>query len=259
MDLFKAVEKVLNDYYECCSKLDMGPGKAADVLPVIFEKARKNPKFRKRILAAPVDMLAQEGFELPKGFNLRFVEETADTIYLPLLPFIGEEYKTGEERPLTQLDEIIQKANADMEYRNQLIKTPRKVLQKKGFKIDSQKNVKVLECTDDVFYAVLPAAEIRNEGETASIKLLIEGDTCRLSGRLDAIGVEKIRNTLLNWDSDLNLDLKMLDYISSAGLGLFLMTYKKLNKSSCKMRLFNLKPEIRNIFILAGFDTLFHL
>ena len=51
----------------------------------------------------------------------------------------------------------------------------------------------------------------------------------------------------------------MLDYISSAGLGLLLMTYKKLNASSCKMRLFNLKPGIRNIFVLAGFDTLFHL
>jgi len=75
----------------------------------------------------------------------------------------------------------------------------------------------------------------------------------------DGIGVEKIRDTLLNWDSDLNLDLKMLDHISSAGLGLFLMTFKKLNESSCKMRLFNLKPGIRNIFVLAGFDTLFHL
>lgn len=259
MDLFKAVEKVLNDYYESCSKLEMGPGKAIDVLPGIFEKARKNPKFRKRILAAPVDVLGQEGFELPKGFNLKFVEETADTIYLPLLPFVGEEYQSGKRRPLTQLDEIIQKANADMEFRNLLIQTPRKVLQKKGFKIDSQKNVKVLECTDDVFYAVLPAAEIQNEGEPASIKLLIEGHTCRLSGRLDAIGVEKIRDTLLNWDSDLNLDFKMLDYISSAGLGLLLMTYKKLNESSCKMRLLNLKPGIRNIFVLAGLDTLFHL
>ena len=146
-----------------------------------------------------------------------------------------------------------------MDFRNQLIKEPRELLIKKGFNIDPDKSVRVLECTDDIFYAILPAIETRGSEETKSIELLIEDDRCYLTGRLDAIGVEKIRDTLLNWDENLNLDLEKLDYISSAGLGLFLMTLKKLNKSSHKMRLFNLKPAVRNVFVLAGFDTLFDL
>lgn len=259
MDLLRAVEKMLNEYYDSCGRLDVGPGKAGDLLPKIFEKASKNLKFRKKILDTPVEALAQEGFKLPKGFTLKFIEETENTINLPLLPFIGQGYDNGTKDAFSELDEIIHKANTDMDFRNQLIKDPKGLLKKKGFSIEPQKDVRILECTDDVLYAILPAVRTKGSGEIQSIELSIEGNRCYLSGRLDTIGVEKIRDSLLNWNDNLNLDLKKLDYISSAGLGLLLMTLKKLNESSYEMKLFNLKPAVRNVFVLAGFDTLFKI
>ena len=36
---------------------------------------------------------------------------------------------------------------------------PKAVLMEKGFEIDPPKKVVVLECTDDLFYVVLPAVE----------------------------------------------------------------------------------------------------
>ena len=259
MELWKAVEKLLNDYYETCSKLDVRTEPAGNMLPTIFEKAGKNPKFRERILSSSVEALAREGFSLPKGFNLKFVEETEDTIYLPLLPFIGEGYQKGKRDKLSTLDEIIQRANTDMDFRRQLIQTPKPQLIAKGFKIDPQKKVKVLECTDDIFYAILPAAKRPGSEKTESIKIMVVGNTIYLSGRLDAVSVEKIRDTFLNWEGNLRLDLKKLDFISSAGLALLLTTSKRLSQSSNEIRLLNLKPAVRNVFVLAGFDTLFHL
>ena len=259
MDLWKAVEKLLNDYYDTCSKLDVGTGPAGNMLPTIFEKAAKNPKFRKRLLTSPIEVLAQEGFSLPKGFNLKFVEETEDAIYLPLLPFVGEGYQKGKNYKPSALDEIIQRANTDMDFRRQLILTPKPLLSTKGFEIDPQKKVKVLECTDDIFYAILPAAKRLRSATTESAQLIVLGNTIYLSGRLDAVSVEKVRDTFLNWEGDLRLDLKKLDFISSAGLALFLTTLKRLDQSSNEIRLLHIKPAVRNVFVLAGFDTLFNL
>jgi anti-anti-sigma regulatory factor len=38
-----------------------------------------------------------------------------------------------------------------------------------------------------------------------------------------------------------------------------LMTLKKQKQSSYEMQLVNLKPDVRNVFVLAGFDQLFQL
>jgi anti-anti-sigma factor len=259
MDLWKAVQEMLNDYYASFGRLDMEKGKAAGIFTEIIVKAGKDLKFREMILQAPVEALESKGFRLPKGFNLKFVEESENTIYIPLLPFVGEVIQTHDKAQLTKLDEIIQMATMDLDFRNQLIRNPEAVLKERGFKIDPSKTVEILECTDDLFYAILPPVEKPNSNEPITVETEIKGDTIYLSGRLDANGTEQVRSTFLKWEGPLTLDLGKLNYISSAGLGLLLMTLKKQKKSSCEMRLINIRPDVRNVFVLGGFDKLFNL
>jgi anti-anti-sigma factor len=259
MDLWRAVQEMLNDYYDSFGRLDMESGKAARIFPEIMAKAGQDLKFREKILEAPVEALERKGFRLPKGFHLKFVEESENTIHIPLLPFVGEGAQTDDKAQLTELDEVIQMAVTDLDFRNQLVRDPEAVLKERGFEIDPAKKVVILECTDDLFYAILPPVEKPKSSEPRAVEMEIRGDTIHLSGRLDANGVEQVRDTFLNWEGPLTLDLGRLDYISSAGLGLLLMTLKKQKQSSYEMQLVNLKPDVRNVFVLAGFDQLFQL
>ena len=259
MDLWKAVQEMLNDYYASLGRLDMERVKEAETFPEIIAKAGKDIKFRDKLLQAPVETLEQKGFRLPRGFNLKFVEESDDIIYIPLLPFAGEDFQTDHKAQLTKLDEIIQMAATDLDFRNQLIRNPAAVLKERGFDIDPSKKVVILECTDDLFYAILPPVEKPNSDRPKTVEIEIKGNTIYLSGRLDANGAEQIRDTFLNWEGSIILDLGKLNYISSAGLGLLLMTLKKQKKSSWEMQLINLKPDVRNVFVLGGFDKLFQI
>lgn len=259
MDLWKAVKEFLDDYYVSFGRLDTERGKAVEIFPEIIAKAGKDLRFREKLLQAPVETLEGRGFKLPKGFNLKFVEESENAIYIPLLPFVGEGLQTDDKTQLTKLNELIQVAAMDLDFRNQFVKDPEAVLKKRGFEIDPSKKVVILECTDDLFYAILPPLEKQNLNESKTLEVDIKADTIYLSGRLDANSTEQARDTFLNWEGPLILDLGKLNYISSAGLGLLLMTLKKQKKSSWEMQLINLKPDVRNVFVLGGFDKLFKL
>ena len=54
-------------------------------------------------------------------------------------------------------------------------------------------------------------------------------------------------------------DLSDLEYISSAGLGVILHTYKRLRRQGHELRLVNLVPRVRSIFEYAGFDRLLQI
>ena len=259
MDLWKAVQEMLNDYHASFGRLDMERGKAEEIFPEIIAKASKDLKFREEILQAPIEALERKGFKLPKGFNLKFVEESENAIYIPPLPFVGEKLPTHDKAQLTELDEVIQMAAMDLDFRNQLVQNPEAVLKERGFEIDPSRKVVILECTDDLFYAILPPLKKPNSNESKTVEIEIKGNTIRLFGRLDANGTEQVRDIFLNWEGPIILDLGKMNYISSAGLGLLLMTLKKQKKSSWEMQLINLKPDVRNVFVLGGFDKLFQL
>ena len=259
MELWKAAEVIIKDYYTSFGRMEMESGKAAEIFPKIIDRAGRDMRFRTKLLNAPVEVLEREGFQLPKGFHLKFVEASENTIYLPLLPFIGEKLQENSEKPLTGLHEIMQLASGDRAFRKELIAQPEAVLKKRGFELKPDQKVLILECTDDLFYAILPRPETRADREPGSVTLEIEEQTICLSGRLDAEGVERIRDTLIRWEGDLTLDLKHLDYISSAGLSLFLMILKRLKKEAHSLKLIHLKPTVRNVFVLAGFDQIFKL
>jgi len=95
MDLWKTVEEVLGDYYSEFGRANIHEPKSQEIFQKIMEKARKNLNFRKKLISSPVKTLAKQGFKLPKGFSVKFIEETKDTIFIPIPPYVGD--KTPKE------------------------------------------------------------------------------------------------------------------------------------------------------------------
>ena len=85
---------------------------------------------------------------------------------------------------------------------------------------------------------------------------VLEPGTVRLAGRLDAAEAERVGQELLAIRQSVRLDCSELDYISSAGIGVLIELFKRLQASGQTMTLVNLLPRVRNIFRYAGLDRL---
>ena len=81
----------------------------------------------------------------------------------------------------------------------------------------------------------------------------------KLIGRLDASEAEGAMGILLKVDHSLTADCSELDYISSAGLGVIMETYKRLHARGLGLRLVNLSPHIRNVFRYVGLDRVIEI
>ena len=85
-----------------------------------------------------------------------------------------------------------------------------------------------------------------------------KGEVC-LSGRFDASQVDKAKSVFNTIDGSKTVDFNELDYISSAGLGVLLMTQKRLKDMGHKLILKNMNKHIREVFKYAGFDMIFQI
>lgn len=86
-----------------------------------------------------------------------------------------------------------------------------------------------------------------------------DAGTIRLCGRFDAAQVDAAAAVLEEVERPCTVDLAELEYISSAGLGLLFATHKRLLERGGGLRLVNLRPHIRELFHIAGFDTIFEI
>lgn len=82
----------------------------------------------------------------------------------------------------------------------------------------------------------------------------IEPGKVALRGRLDAAAAEQADRQLKACPGPLALDCSQLDYISSAGIGVLIETFKRLKQSGHTMTLVNLLPRVRSVFSYAGLD-----
>jgi len=83
--------------------------------------------------------------------------------------------------------------------------------------------------------------------------------TYALQGRLDSNTSPRFEKELQSvFDEKLNLmlDCSELDYVSSVGLRVLLMAYKKANGNQTDFRLRNLKPEVREVMDMVGFSDI---
>jgi len=83
-----------------------------------------------------------------------------------------------------------------------------------------------------------------------------EDGTLFLAGRLDASQTASADDQLAKVTGQTVADLSELDYISSAGIGVILKTYKRLHDQGGGLTLVNLPPRIRNVFQYAGLDRI---
>ncbi|HTO91324.1 MAG TPA: STAS domain-containing protein [Candidatus Sulfotelmatobacter sp.] len=86
---------------------------------------------------------------------------------------------------------------------------------------------------------------------------VVEQGLVRLTGRLDASQSDHAQSVLAELHHSLTLDCAQLDYISSAGIGVLMETYKRLTARGQTVRLVNLLPRVRNVFAYAGLDRIF--
>ena len=79
-----------------------------------------------------------------------------------------------------------------------------------------------------------------------------------INGRLDSSTAPELESALkesLDGITELVLDFKGLEYISSAGLRILLTTQKTMNKQG-KMVIRNINETIREVFELTGFSDI---
>lgn len=80
-----------------------------------------------------------------------------------------------------------------------------------------------------------------------------------MNGRLDASQVEKARELMDTINDSVEVDIKGLEYISSAGLGLFINIHLKLTKNGHKMTVTNPNNLVKNIFHLSRLDEVIEI
>jgi anti-sigma B factor antagonist len=85
---------------------------------------------------------------------------------------------------------------------------------------------------------------------------VVEDGRVTLKGRLDAAESDRALAVLRRLDRPLTVDFSGLDYISSAGIGVLIETYKRLTASGHTLKLVNLLPRVRNVFAYAGLDRI---
>ena len=80
-------------------------------------------------------------------------------------------------------------------------------------------------------------------------------------GRLDTAAAPETEKTVLpileGKGRDIILDCSLLEYISSSGLRIFLSILKNAKTVDSKVRIRNISEEIRSVFAITGFTSLF--
>lgn len=90
------------------------------------------------------------------------------------------------------------------------------------------------------------------------IKKTVQDDICTLvvSGRLDALSAPELEEKVdFVEEEKLILDFSSVPYISSAGLRVLLVAYKKMVKRK-GLELISIQPEVKEILDMTGFTSL---
>lgn len=88
---------------------------------------------------------------------------------------------------------------------------------------------------------------------------LDDNDVVIVKGRLDAAQAPAAQSFLDRISGRCVLDLRDLEYVSSAGLGVLLRTHKRLMTDGEGLKLINVNSHVNDIFTYSGFDKLFDI
>lgn len=81
-----------------------------------------------------------------------------------------------------------------------------------------------------------------------------------ISGRIDTVTAPQLSANIHVEDaSELIIDLTEVDYVSSAGLRVFLQTQAEINKAGGTMRIVNCRSHIKKLFEIVGFNSIMEI
>ena len=96
---------------------------------------------------------------------------------------------------------------------------------------------------------------------TIEIKKNAQETIIEVAGRLDTTTAASLEKTINENYADIKtliLDLKNLEYISSAGLRVLLSAQKKIQQTG-KMKLKNVREEVMDVFEMTGFADILEI
>ena len=94
------------------------------------------------------------------------------------------------------------------------------------------------------------------------VSMLNQCSIIHVNGRLDTITAGDFESKILSHilpKVRLVIDCSSLDYISSTGLRVFLVAQKKVSETGGKLKLCSLQPNIKEIFDISGFSSIFSI
>ncbi len=84
-----------------------------------------------------------------------------------------------------------------------------------------------------------------------------------VEGRLDAMTASELENSISGYiessKKTIILDFHSLEYISSAGLRVVLLSAKKLKANKLELLISGLKDSVKDVFELSGFYSMFKI
>ena len=86
--------------------------------------------------------------------------------------------------------------------------------------------------------------------------------TVAISGRLDTTNAQKFSTEVLSQLKDVKtvvFECANLEYVSSAGLRVFIQVKKEMNKNKGDVIIKNLSDQIREVFRMTGFYDIFKI
>jgi len=81
----------------------------------------------------------------------------------------------------------------------------------------------------------------------------------KIIGNFDASKTQEVKDKLGKIDETFTIDMSELNFICSAGIGVLVMTYKRLNERGEKVYLSDLNHYIKKVFEASRLDTIFDI
>lgn len=141
----------------------------------MLAQAVQDSKFRSCLIADPLAVIAEKGWNVPTQTQITVVEETSTSYYLvlPVLELSDEQLKANQttqtpENPssisstghMIEIEvQLLARAAQDLEFRSRLIADPKTVMAERGLNFPADIQITVLEETLNHYYFVLPALE----------------------------------------------------------------------------------------------------
>ena len=91
------------------------------------------------------------------------------------------------------------------------------------------------------------------------IEYNVETQTVHIAGKFEASKIMECQEVLDNIETSINIDMSKLEYICSAGIGVLVMTYSRLEDLGEKVSLSNLNSHITKVFQISLLDTVFEI